>query len=337
MIERAFSEIVSDTVFLRLGNTRSRHLVRFFNRRSKESRYSNETLTLWGDRSPASNLVLESSQSATILYIYSRSVFFYGILFPQPPQPLFGSPWPMFFQVPAGQIQNVLDEVAEAVLSEARITGPPVNAIQIAGSLGLVVAGDNKITGRARFVRLGQGGGAGQGAILVGPEERPERLQWAVAHEIGEVMAHRVFSALGVSPTEAKPAAREEVANELAGRILLPKKWFLHEAGQCGWDLLELKTRFSTASHELIARRTLDGSAPIIVTVFDQDRISWRRTNLGARAPNLSEIEITIRRDSNRESRTEQYEDGVRRIRCWAIHEPEWQREIMRTELLDIF
>ena len=36
-----------------------------------------------------------------------------------------------------------------------------------------------------------------QATIVVGPAERPEREQWAVAHEIGESVAYRVFDALG--------------------------------------------------------------------------------------------------------------------------------------------
>lgn len=247
----------------------------------------------------------------------------------------------MFLDIPIDQIQSVLDEIGEAVLSEAQISTPPVNTVQVAERLGLIVAGDSKMAGRARFVRLGHGGRhggrVGQGAIMVSPEERPERLQWAVAHEIGEFMAHRVFKALGVSPVDAEPGAREEVANELAGRILLPRQWLLSEGSECDWDLLELKNRFATASHELIARRMLDSTAPIVVTLFDQDRLTWRRTNLGSRPPALSEKEITTRRATHNEAQTTEHEDGICRIRCWAIHEPSWRREIMRTELLDVF
>ncbi len=83
-------------------------------------------------------------------------------------------------------------------------------------------------------------------------------MQWAIAHELGECERHRVFEFLQVDPREAPPAAREAVANHLASRILLPREAFSADATACGWDLPELKSRYTTASHELIARRMLD-------------------------------------------------------------------------------
>ena len=76
------------------------------------------------------------------------------------------------------------------------------------------------------------------------PEPRLERQQWAVAHEIGEHVAYHVFAHWGVDPREAAPNARETVANNLAGRLLLPTAWFAADAAACGWDLMALKARY---------------------------------------------------------------------------------------------
>ncbi|MEA1952135.1 MAG: ImmA/IrrE family metallo-endopeptidase, partial [Planctomycetota bacterium] len=73
-------------------------------------------------------------------------------------------------------------------------------------------------------------------SILLRPDPRAERRQWAVAHEIGEHVAWRVFGRLGVDPREAGPDSRESVANQLAGRLLLPGEWFEADAVACGWD-----------------------------------------------------------------------------------------------------
>ena len=96
---------------------------------------------------------------------------------------------------------------------------------------------------RGRLVELAdpRGGTVGQGTIVVGPAERPERLQWAVAHEIGESVAHRVFSALGVDPQAAPENAREQVANHLASCLLLPRDWFAADGSELDWDLFALK------------------------------------------------------------------------------------------------
>ena len=88
-----------------------------------------------------------------------------------------------------------------------RCDGPPVDALAVAEGLQLVVTRDYAMPHRGRFVRLGGSyeDGGGQGTIVVGVAERPEREQWAVAHEIGESVAYRVFERLGVAFDEALP------------------------------------------------------------------------------------------------------------------------------------
>jgi Zn-dependent peptidase ImmA (M78 family) len=143
-------------------------------------------------------------------------------------------------------------------LDETGVDGPPVDAFRLARRLGIVVAVDDQQKGRARYVRLrSYWPGRTKPAILLRPDPRPEREQWAVAHEIGEHVAHRWFDRLGVDPRETVPSARETVASELAGRLLLPDAWFVTDAIDCEWDLLRLKSRYSTVSHEMIARRML--------------------------------------------------------------------------------
>ena len=115
------------------------------------------------------------------------------------------------------------------MLWEAGVSEPPVDALAVAEGLQLVVARDLAMPYRGRFVRLADcdnGDGGGQGTIVVGAAERPEREQWAVAHEIGESIAYRVFERLGVAFDEALPTAREQVANRLASAMLLPRRWF---------------------------------------------------------------------------------------------------------------
>ena len=55
------------------------------------------------------------------------------------------------------------------------------------------------------------------------------------------------------------------MANNLAGRLLLPTAWFVADAAAENWDLIALKHRYATASHELIARRMLESIEPLAV------------------------------------------------------------------------
>ena len=247
----------------------------------------------------------------------------------------------MLGEIPEDEFAAAIDACASEVLWEAGVTEPPVDGLAVAEGLGLMVARDYAMPHRGRFVRLAEAErhGGGQGTIVVGVAERPEREQWAVAHEIGESVAFRVFERLGVSFDEALPTARELVANRLASALLLPRRWFAADGAELDWDLLELKERYDTASHELIARRMLEMRPPIVITVCDLGRVRWRRSNVTARPPRLLSEETAVWQESHvtglPASAALDAETGLERARCWPIHEPDWKREIMRSEIAE--
>ena len=225
------------------------------------------------------------------------------------------------------------------MLWEAGITEPPVDALAVAEQLQLTVAHDYALPYRGRFVRLAEfeGRGGGQGTIVVGAAERPEREQWAIAHEIGESAAYRLFERLGVSFDEALPNAREHVANRLASALLLPRRWFSADGRDSDWDLFTLKERYCTASHELIARRMLEMRPPVVITLCDLGRIVWRRSNATTRPPSLLAEERAAWTAAHRTGQTSvkrlDAETGLEQVCCWPIHEPGWKREILRSEI----
>jgi hypothetical protein len=254
----------------------------------------------------------------------------------------------MFPEYTREELAAGLDNVALTILLAAGVEGPPVDAFHVARRLGITVALDDQQGGRARYVRLARRRAArgesvscqpGQGklrtcaTILLRPDVREERRQWAVAHEIGEHAAHRVFAAWGADPREVGPGAREEVANQLAGRLLLPTAWFAADGRRLDWDLLAIKARYVTASHELIARRMLECSLPVIISIFDHQSLSFRRSNLPGRVPPPSPAELQCWRKVHDDNRPQEHYDGLRAVRGWPIHEDGWKREILRAEL----
>ena len=231
------------------------------------------------------------------------------------------------------EIAAALDAVAMDVLGSAGIHSPPVDCLQLARALGIAVAVDDSQPGRARYVRLrSRRSGPAKPAILLSGEPRAERRHWAVAHEIGEHAAHLVFSLLAVEPCQAARNARETVASQLAGRLLLPTRWFLPDAEQCRWDMLALKSRYATASHELIARRMLECAPPVIISIFDHGELRFRRSNLAGRAAPLSAVEMECWRAVHTLGLAQQEWEGTRTIQGWPVHEEGWKREILRTE-----
>lgn len=274
----------------------------------------------------------------------------------------------MLPEITTQELADAVDRVATETLWEAGIEAPPVNAFLLAEALGMPVAIDTTMPGRARVVRLARQSEScvcgleanspnepwqpGTSTIFLADDPRPERRHWAVAHEVGEVLTHRVFTALGISPQEIAPNSREQIANRLANSLLLPRRWFAGDLQELEFDLWELKSRYTTASHELIARRWLELSKwPIVVTVFDHGEITWRRTNFTAsRYPITPEErgcwqaayesgEPTLLEAPQLRCPADYQIQGLSQIRCWPIHETKderlWRREILLSEVAE--
>jgi Zn-dependent peptidase ImmA (M78 family) len=238
----------------------------------------------------------------------------------------------MLPEITREELSTVLEIVAAEPLAPAGILQPPVNALRIAQILGLAVAWDDRQSGRARLVSLASAAHSAAPSIFLKHDPRQERIQWAVAHEIGEILTPRIFDQLGIDVRHAPPQAREQVANSFAARLLLPGDWFSTDGTSCGWDLIELKQRYETASHELIARRMLDLLVPVIISVYDHDRLTWRKSNLTGRQPPPCRREIECRLGAHATGETV-VDDGPPQVHAWAVHEPDWRREIVRLEV----
>jgi hypothetical protein len=221
-------------------------------------------------------------------------------------------------------------EVAIALLEECGVTEPPVDAWRVARALGLRVAIDAGQPGRGRLKRMGGGT-----AILLRPEERPEREQWTLAHEIGETVAWQVFDAVDVDPREAAAGQREQVANALASSLLLPDEWFERDAAAFDGDLLRLKQVYATASHELILMNLLKLPQLSLVSVFDHGRLTRRRGNGQLAPPPLLPLEQRIWRTVHQTGRPAEATGAGVRVQCWPVHEPGWKRELARTTALE--
>lgn len=236
----------------------------------------------------------------------------------------------MFSEETGQAILETLDRLVMEILERQGIAGPPVNAFEVAAGLGVRIADDDRQAGRARRVRCVDHRGTGRETVLLKSDPRRERRQWALAHEIGEQLAARVFADAAIDPREEAPEMREQVANALAGRLLVPTEWLAWQGAAHGWDLPTLKAGFATASHELIARRMLECGPAMVLTIFDQGRLYLRRTNRAGRVPALSEPERCLWRRVHQEGRPRRAAGPGYFVQGWPIHEPGWQREILR-------
>jgi predicted transcriptional regulator len=233
----------------------------------------------------------------------------------------------MFNELPREDVLNTVDAMVEELLDAAQWTQPPVDAIALAqGPLGMVVVLDQRQPQRGRAQRA-----LGKKQIYLRPEPRVERHQWTVAHEIGEHLKSELLSRLGIAPNEARAMAGESLANLFAYRLLVPTCWFAADVKTLEYDLLALKARYATSSHEVIAWRFLDLAQPCVVTIIDNENISRRRSNAWPIKRALLDVEKCCWEQVTKTGKPMTRRDDEWTVQGWPVHELEWKREILRS------
>jgi Zn-dependent peptidase ImmA (M78 family) len=225
------------------------------------------------------------------------------------------------------EVHEALDRAVEELLAAAGVSGPPVDVIKIAQRhLGMVVCLDRRQEQRGRAQRAGD-----RKHIFLRPEPCEERHQWTVAHEIGEHLKADLLLRVGIEPGGTRPMFGESLANLFAHRLLVPTSWLRDDAPACAFDLPELKARYATASHEVIAWRLLDLPHPCIITVVDNGHVHRRRSNAWPVRKDLESIEAECQRYVNYFSRPHQTGRDGWAVQGWPVHQPDWKREILRS------
>ena len=225
------------------------------------------------------------------------------------------------------EVHETVDRVVEELLEAAGVQGPPVDAIKIAQRhLGMIVCLDRRQQQRGRAQRAG-----GRRQIFLRPEPSEERHQWTVAHEIGEHFKADLLARLGIEPGQTRAMSGESLANLFAHRLLVPTPWLCDDAPACDFDLPELKARYASASHEVIAWRLLDLPHPCIITVVDNGHVHRRRSNAWPVRKELQPPEAECQRYVNHYSRPRVVVQDGWTVQGWPVHQPDWKREVLRS------
>jgi len=225
------------------------------------------------------------------------------------------------------EVHAAVDQTVDELLATAGLAAPPVDAIALARqSLGMVICLDAKQPQRGRAQRTG-----GQRHIYLRPEPTPERHQWTVAHEIGEHLKPALLKRLGIDPAQARPMMGESLANLFAHRLLVPSCWLAGDARACAFDLLELKARYGTASHEVLSWRLLDLSEPCTITIVDNGSVYRRKSNAFRVTKALAAAELECQRYVNHFSRPRVVREAGWTVQGWPVHQADWKREVLRS------
>jgi hypothetical protein len=225
------------------------------------------------------------------------------------------------------EVVAVIDRAVAELLERAEIKEPPIDAVMIARRhLGIEVCLDRGQPQRGRAQRAG-----GDRLIYVRPEPSEERHQWTIAHEIGEHLKPALLRQLAVPPEATPRMAGESLANLFAYHLLVPALWFGEDAADRDYDVLELKKRYRTASHEVIAWRLLDLPEPCVITIIDNDVVKRRRSSGPRITRELAPAERECQGHVNRHGRPHCVRAGGWTVQGWPIHRADWKREILRS------
>jgi Zn-dependent peptidase ImmA (M78 family) len=220
-----------------------------------------------------------------------------------------------------------VDQSVSELLQAAGVGGPPVDAIGLAQRhLGMIVCLDRRQPQRGRAQRS-----AGRKQIFLRPEPTEERHQWTVAHEIGEHLKSGLLERLGLAPDQTRVMMGESLANLFAHRLLVPACWFAADAKAAAYDLLALKERYRTASHEVLAWRLLDLPDPCIITIVDNKHIHRRRSNAWPTRKSLEPPERKCQEYVHYYSRPRMIQEDGWTVHGWPVHQVDWKREILRS------
>jgi predicted transcriptional regulator len=219
-------------------------------------------------------------------------------------------------------VLQAVDRLVEELLDRAGVTGPPVDAIALAQRhLGMSVS-----PGRRQPQR-----GRGRGSL--NPEPTEEQRQWTVAHEVGERFKADLLRRLGVESEQTHAMAGASLANLFAAHLLVPACWFAADAPVLDYDVLELKKRYLTSSHEVVALRFLDLPQPCVVTVLDNGHVTRRKSNAWRVTRQLQPAEQECQRYVHHYSRPRVVREGGWTVQGWPVHQADWKREILRSVL----
>ena len=233
----------------------------------------------------------------------------------------------MFENLDREEVCATVDRVVEQLLEQAGLAEPPVDAIALAQRhLDMVVSLDRRQPQRGRAQRSG-----GRKQIYLRPEPTEERHQWTVAHEIGEHLKASLLERLGIAPGQTPALAGESLANLFAHRLLVPTRWLTADAPALDYDVVELKRRYRTASHEVVAWRLLDLPEPSIITIVDNGRVSRRRSNSWSVTRRLASPELECQEYVSYHSRAHRVCRDGWTVWAWAVHQADWKREVLRS------
>src|SRR5262245_14102973 len=161
------------------------------------------------------------------------------------------------------EVLNAIDGRVQELLVAAGCGHPPVDAVDLA---------ERHLKLPLDSLRLPRGAPAHR--VDLRREANEEKRQAFVALAIADHLKPDVLERLEVTAAELRSMTGESLTSLFAARLLVPTMWFTTDAPALDFDLPDLKGRYRTATHELLAWRMLDLPSACVITLVDHGKVA---------------------------------------------------------------
>jgi len=177
------------------------------------------------------------------------------------------------------ELFEVIDRLITGLLERAGVVSPPVDALALAEHhLGIPIQevdpAEEDERGRRRPRARSK-----SASIVLSPDMSEESRQKAAAAGIALTLVPDILRKLDILPGTESQQFAGHLRGLVLARFLVPTRFLRAALGECKYDLIALKTRFTTAPIEMIALRLLDLDEACVVSIVDDGIVATRRGN----------------------------------------------------------
>ncbi len=168
------------------------------------------------------------------------------------------------------------------ILDRAAIVEPPVDALHIAQdqfNIEIRFQEDDEEEATGRFGPRPPRRRSPANVLMLREDQSPESQHAMAARIVARHLLPPILTRLGIAPGTENKSAQTQLFGVIVPRLLLPSRWFESDSRRAGYDLYEVKTRYSTAHPETIVLRWLDLDEPCVIAIVDDGNVSSRRSN----------------------------------------------------------
>ncbi len=227
---------------------------------------------------------------------------------------------------------DAIDRAVRHLLEQERVTAPPVDAVTLVqDAFGLTVV-EEEPDDDPEQGRFGPRPPRRRSReVLLRPDQSVASKHALCARACAKQMVPGILERLGVTPGTENRSAATQLAAVIAPRLLMPSHWWERDARRAGFDLLELKARYTTVGVELLLLRMLDVDEPAVVAVVDDGTATTRRSNRQpvGRALLAAELLCCERVRAEREPQRVRRDDWT--TQGWPIPDGPYDRILVRS------